>query len=140
MEPDDLSIDELIAGGTELGDRAGGGVDLLLRGNGPVGGGDRAGEVFARLARVSARAGGEAGVEVEVSLDGMIIGLDLTQEALRLGADALAEEIFRLTHQAAAAALAAGVAILAPVAGDELMSLIDLGAPEPVAVPLPAPA
>src|SRR3954469_25050640 len=116
MEPDDLSIDELIAAGTELGDRAGG--------------------VFDRLARVTARAGGEAGVEVEVNLDGMIIGLDLTQEALRLGADALAEEIFRLTHKAAAAALAAGVAILAPVAGDELMSLIDLGASEPVAVPL----
>ncbi|MFL6141214.1 MAG: hypothetical protein ACJ72N_04980 [Labedaea sp.] len=119
MKPGELSIDELIAAGAELGDRVG---------------------VFDQLARITPRARGEAGMEVEVNLDGMIIGLDLTHEALRLGADALAEEIFRLTHQAAAAALAAGVAILTPVAGDDLMSLIDLGGPEPVAVPLPAPA
>jgi hypothetical protein len=80
--------------------------------------------LFDRLARVTGRAGGESGVEVTVNLDGKLIGLELTDDAVRLGAHALAEEIYRLTQQAAGSALAAGMDILEPIAGDELTELI----------------
>jgi hypothetical protein len=98
-----LSVDELIAASAELEERAGG--------------------LFDRLAGVTARASAN-GVEVEVNLDGMIVGLELSADALRLGAERLAAEIFRLTQEASGSALAKGMAILEPVAGPELMSLI----------------
>jgi hypothetical protein len=78
--------------------------------------------IFDRLARITARAG-DGDVAVTVNLDGKLIGLELTDDALRLNARGLAEEIYRLTQQAASAALAEGFAILAPIAGDELTGL-----------------
>jgi Trk K+ transport system NAD-binding subunit len=98
MEP--RSIDELIEAAAELSESSTGLVD--------------------RLAGITARAGG-AHVEVTVTVDGKLVGLELSDRALRLGADVLAAEIYRLTQQASASALAAGRAILEPVAGDELL-------------------
>ena len=111
-----LSIDELIAASAELDDRAYG--------------------IFDRLARITARAAGETGVEVEVNLDGMITAVELTAEALRLPPERLAAEIYRLTHQAAASALHEGMATLEPVAGESLLAL--LTEPEPAAAPPPS--
>ena len=81
-----------------------------------------------RLARITARAGGQHGVEVKVNLDGRLVGLELTDAALRLGAGPLAAEIYRLTQQASGSALAQGLATLAPIAGAELAELIGLPA------------
>ncbi|HET9138738.1 hypothetical protein [Actinophytocola sp.] len=106
-----LSLDELIAASAELDDRAY--------------------RVFERLARITARAAGETGVEVEVNLDGMITAVRLTAESLRLPADRLAAEIFRLTSEAAAAALREGVALLEPVAGEPLLDLLTVPPPAP---------
>jgi hypothetical protein len=77
-----------------------------------------------RLARITARAG-EDGVEVTVNLDGRLVGLELSEAALRRGADALAVEISQLTLRAATAALADGFATLAPLAGEELAALLE---------------
>jgi hypothetical protein len=88
-------------------------------------------ELFEALSRITARATGEAGVSVEVNLDGMLIGLSLTEQAVRLGTAALAAEIFRLTHQASAAALAEGIDVVAPLAGPELAALLETREPEP---------
>ena len=110
MEPHSMSVDDLIAASADL-----------------------EGGLFDQLAAVTARASSESGVEVTVTLDGMIIALDLAAEALRLGPDALAAEISRLTHQASAAALTLGIDILEPVAGPELLSLLDFDLPEPPA-------
>jgi hypothetical protein len=86
-------------------------------------------EATEALSRITARASGDLGVEVTVNLDGMIIDLTLTHSALGLGPNRLAEEICRLTRQAAAAALAEAMAILEPVAGKDLFGLIKQ--PEP---------
>jgi hypothetical protein len=75
------------------------------------------------LARITARESGDHGVTVTVNVDGRLIDLDLTDDALRLGAAGLAAEIHRLTRRAAAAALAEGSAILAPMVGAELAGL-----------------
>ena len=91
------TVDELIEAAAELDERTTG--------------------LFDRLARITTRACGEDGVEVTVNLDGKLIGLELTDEALHLGAGRLAEEIYRLTQRAAGAALAVGMDILEPVAG-----------------------
>jgi hypothetical protein len=99
----DMSVDELIAASAELDDRADGLLD--------------------RLASVTARSS-ENGVSVVVNLDGMLVGLELTDAAIRLGAERLATELYRLTQQAAGMALAEGITILEPVAGDDLLSLI----------------
>jgi len=104
MEPHAMTVDELITASTNLDDRTHG--------------------LFDRLAAVTASARGECGIEVTVNLDGMIIALDLTAAALRLGPDRLAGEIARLTHQAAGTALALGLDILEPVAGDALLGLL----------------
>lgn len=86
-------------------------------------------ELFDRLATITACAEGD-GVTVEVDLDGKLIKLELTDRAVRLGTAALAAEIFRLTHEASAAALAEGIAAVAPYAGEELLALLDLPEPE----------
>lgn len=118
MDPNAMSVDELIAASVELGDRPGG--------------------LFDRLAGIIARAGGEHGVTVEVNLDGMLVGLELSDAAVRLRPDRLAEEIYLLTQRAAGVALAEGITMLEPVAGEDLLSLIDLGDPALTPVPLPA--
>ena len=107
----DMSVDELIAASAELDDRADGLLD--------------------RLASVTARLS-ENGVSVVVNLDGMLVGLELTDAAIRLVAERLAAEIYRLTQQAAGIALAEGITILEPVAGDDLLSLIVPAEPVPV--------
>jgi hypothetical protein len=109
----DRSVDELIAASAELDDRADGLLD--------------------RLASVTARAS-ENGVSVVVNLDGMLVGLELTDAAIRLGAERLAAEIYRLTQQAAGIALAQGITILEPVAGDDLLALIVPAEPVPMAL------
>jgi hypothetical protein len=106
----DMSVDELIAASAELDDRADGLLD--------------------RLASVTARLS-ENGVSVVVNLDGMLVGLELTDAAIRLGAERLATEIYRLTQQAAGIALAEGITILEPVAGDDLLALIVPAEPVP---------
>jgi hypothetical protein len=93
-----VTVDELIEAAAELDERTAG--------------------LFDRLARISARATRD-GVTVTVNLDGKPTGLELTDKALRLGAEPLAAEIFRLTQEAAATALAEGEAMLGE---DELLS------------------
>lgn len=75
--------------------------------------------LFDRLGaiRVSASA---SGVSVTVTLDGQLVGLTLTDEALELGGAKLAAEIHRLTTEAAADALSQGIAVLTPVVGIEV--------------------
>jgi hypothetical protein len=107
----DLSVDELIAASAELDGRADGLLD--------------------RLASVTSRAS-ENGVSVVVNLDGMLVGLELTDAAIRLGAERLAAEIHRITQRAAGIALAEGITIIEPVAGDDLLSLIVPAEPAPV--------
>lgn len=98
------SVDELIEAAVELDERT---TSLV-----------------GRLARITPREGSD-GIEVTVNLDGRLIGLELTEPALRRGADALAAEITRLTQRAAAAALADGMATLAPLAGEDLGALLE---------------
>jgi len=96
---------------------------------------ERADGVFDRLSRISATAA-DQGVEVRVNLEGRLVGLDFELEALAMEPDDLAAVIFRLTQQAAATALAEGLAALEPVAGAELTAelaeIID-ARPRPVA-------
>jgi hypothetical protein len=99
----ELSTDELIAASAELSDRTAG--------------------VFERLAAITSSIV-EGGITVTVNLDGRLIGLELTDEAVRLDPTRLAEEIFRLTQQASASAVADGLAVLEPVAGPDLMELL----------------
>jgi hypothetical protein len=115
---DSYSVDELLEANTTLNERADG--------------------LFDRLARVSATAA-DRGVEVRVNLEGRLVGLDLTVEAMTLPPDELAAEIFRLTQEASAAALADGLAALEPVAGEELTSELSdiIGArPRPAEAPV----
>jgi hypothetical protein len=76
-------------------------------------------DVFAQLSAITATAVGD-GVVARVNLEGRLVGLSLEPHALAAGAHALAEVIFRLTQEAAATALNAGIEVLAPVAGAEL--------------------
>jgi hypothetical protein len=107
---------------------------------------ERADGVFDRLGRISVTAA-EQGVELRVNLEGRLVGLDFELEALAMEPDDLASLIFRLTQQAAATALAEGLAALEPVAGAELTAelaeIIDArprpAAPTPRPTP-PAPA
>jgi hypothetical protein len=119
IDPNTLTVDELIAASAELDDRA----DGLL---------GRLGEVTARAASR------EHGIEVTVNVDGMLVGLELTPGSLDLGPRQLAAEIFRLAQQASGSALSQGLAILAPVAGAELSAeLAELvGPPAPVPEPV----
>jgi hypothetical protein len=80
---------------------------------------ERADGLFERLGRISCSAA-DKGVEVRVNLEGRLIGLDLSVEAMGLDPEELAAEIFRLTQEASAAALSQGLAALEPVAGEEL--------------------
>ena len=80
---------------------------------------ERADGLFERLGRISCSAA-DKGVEVRVNLEGRLIGLDLSVEAMGLAPDELATEIFRLTQEASAAALSQGLAALEPVAGEAL--------------------
>lgn len=113
MDPASMTVDELIAASAAL-----------------------AGGLFDRLSRITARAS-DHGVSVTVNLDGQLVGLELTGAALRLGATRLAEEIYRLTQQAAGSALAEGIGTLEPVAGDALMELLVPEMPQaPEAVPV----
>lgn len=106
-------------------------VDQLLDANAAAN--ERVDGLFERLGRISASAAGR-GVEVRVNLEGRLIGLDLSVEAMGLAAEELAAEIFRLTQEASAAALSDGLAALEPVAGEELtaeLSEIIAGRPRP---------
>ncbi|RZS38911.1 hypothetical protein EV193_104122 [Herbihabitans rhizosphaerae] len=81
------------------------------------------------------RVGG--GVEVTVNLDGRIVGLELADSALTDMA-ALAAEIARLAGRATEAALEAGIALLAPVLGDQLTTeLRAIVLPDEPAAPRP---
>jgi hypothetical protein len=108
MDPrlDARTVDELIEAAGELDERTVGLVD--------------------RLARITASTVGKHGVEVTVNLDGKLIGLELTDDAVRLGAGPLAAEIYRLTQQASGSTLAAGMALLLAVADDELAKIMGL--------------
>jgi hypothetical protein len=106
-------------------------VDELLDANAAMN--ERADGLFERLGRISASAA-DGGVEVRVNLEGRLIGLDLSVEAMGLAPEELAAEIFRLTQEASAAALSEGLAALEPVAGEELtaeLSEVIAGRPRP---------
>ena len=101
---------------------------------------DQADGLFDTLGRITATAAGSSGVEVRVNLEGRLLSLDLSPEAMALEPDELAAEIFRLTQEASAAALSDGLAALEPVAGEELTAeLSEIIAARPSA-PVPAPA
>lgn len=114
-------------------------VDQLLDANTAMN--ERADGLFERLGRISSAASGR-GVEVRVNLEGRLIALDLSVEAMDLEPAELAAEIFRLTQEASAAALSEGLAALEPVAGPELTGELTelIGArPKPAPAPVPAP-
>lgn len=92
-------------------------VDELLEANAAMN--ERADGLFERLGRISTTAA-DKGVEVRVNLEGRLVGLDLSVEAMGLAPEELAAEIFRLTQEASAAALSQGLAALEPVAGEAL--------------------
>ncbi|MGH3760670.1 MAG: hypothetical protein ACRDTB_23280, partial [Actinophytocola sp.] len=92
-------------------------VDELLEANAAMN--ERADRLFDRLSRITASAA-DRGVEVRVNLEGRLLSLDLSVEAMSLAPEELAAEIFRLAQEASAAALADGLAALEPVAGEEL--------------------
>lgn len=87
--------------------------ELIELGSAPAGG------VSAELGAITATASGD-GVEVTVNLAGRLVGLVLAPHALATRPSALAAEIVRLTLEASTTALDAGVAVLAPVVGEEL--------------------
>jgi hypothetical protein len=110
-------------------------VDQLLDANAAMN--ERVDGLFDRLARISSAASGR-GVEVRVNLEGRLIALDLSVEAMDLEPAELAAEIFRLTLEASAAALSEGLAALEPVAGAELtgeLTEIIAARPKPPAAP-----
>ncbi len=109
VDPETCTVDELI----ELGAAA-------------------APDVFSRLSAITATASSD-GVVARVNLEGRLVELALEPHALAAGHTALAATIFRLTQEAAASALNAGIEVLAPVAGEELTA-------ELRALTLPAPA
>jgi hypothetical protein len=95
----EYTVDELIEAATELNDRA----DAL----------------FGRLARIERTARGD-GIAATVNLEGRLVDLTLSAQAVALPPEELAAEIFHLTQEASGAALADGLDALAPVAGEEL--------------------
>lgn len=110
--PESLTVDELIAASAELDDRADG--------------------LIGRLGGITSQAGSaEHDIEVTVNLDGMLTDLRLGRQSLALGPRRLAAEIFRFTQQAAGSALSEGMAVLAPVAGEELTAELTDVQPEP---------
>ncbi|MPZ85430.1 MAG: hypothetical protein GEV28_35605 [Actinophytocola sp.] len=116
-------------------------VDQLIEANSALN--DQADGLFDRLGRITAAAAGR-GVEVRVNLEGRLVALDLSPEAMALEPDELAAEIYRLTQEASATALSAGLAALEPVAGEELtaeLAQVIAARPRPrPAAPVPAPA
>ncbi|GAB3463966.1 hypothetical protein [Actinophytocola sediminis] len=80
---------------------------------------DNVDELFTRLAGIECTAHGD-GIATTVNLDGRLTGLTLSATAVTLPPDELAAEIFRLTQEASATALAEGLGALTPVAGEEL--------------------
>jgi hypothetical protein len=110
-------------------------VDELLDANAAMN--ERADGLFERLGRICTSAA-DRGVELRVNLEGRLVALDLSAEAMTLAPDELAGVIFRLTQEASAAALSEGLAALEPVAGAELtaeLSEIIAGRPRPAAEP-----
>jgi hypothetical protein len=106
-------------------------VEELLDANATMN--ERADGLFERLGRIATSAA-DRGVEVRVNLEGRLVALDLSGEAMTLAPDELAGVIFRLTQEASAAALSEGLAALEPVAGTELtaeLSEIIAGRPRP---------
>lgn len=96
-------------------------------------------EVFAALSEITATASAD-GIEATVNLEGRLIALELAPHALAAGPGPLAAEIFRLVQEASAAALNAGIDVLAPAAGEDLAAeLRALVLPEP-AKPTPVPS
>jgi hypothetical protein len=92
-------------------------VEELLDANAAMN--ERADGLFERLGRISSAAA-DRGIEVRVNLEGRLVSLDLSVEAMGLEPEELAAEIFRLAQEASAAALSEGLAALEPVAGEEL--------------------
>lgn len=82
--------------------------------------------VLNELSAITATAAAD-GVEVVVTVEGRLVGLSLTPQALTAGPVRLARTIFRLTEEASAAALNEGIEVLAPHVTpdvtDELRSL-----------------
>jgi len=74
----------------------------------------------ARLAAVTGRAGGRHGIEVTVTMSGMLTALDLGEACRHLTAPELTHELESLMHRATDTALAAGVDIVSPVASPDL--------------------
>ncbi|PPK64190.1 hypothetical protein V5P93_006101 [Actinokineospora auranticolor] len=72
-----------------------------------------------RLSSITATATGNHGIKTTVTVDGLLIALDLGTTTYTMSASALAAEITTLTHRAAADALAQGMAILEPHTGTE---------------------
>jgi hypothetical protein len=110
-------------------------VEQLLDANSAMN--ERADGLFERLGRISCSAA-DKGVEVRVNLEGRLVGLDLSVEAMGLAPGELAAEIFRLTQEASAAALSQGLAALEPVAGPELteeLSQVIADRPRPAPAP-----
>jgi hypothetical protein len=110
-------------------------VEQLLEANAAMN--ERADGLFERLGRISCSAA-DKGVEVRVNLEGRLVGLDLSVEAMGLAPGELAAEIFRLTQEASAAALSQGLAALEPVAGPELteeLSQVIADRPRPAPAP-----
>jgi hypothetical protein len=115
-------------------------VEELLDANGAMN--ERADGLFERLGRIAASAA-DRGVEVRVNLEGRLVALDLSVEAMGLEPDELAAEIFRLTQEASAVALSEGLAALEPVAGAELtaeLSEVIAARPQPRSVEPAEPA
>jgi hypothetical protein len=115
-------------------------VEELLDANAAMN--ERADGLFDRLGRISTAAT-DRGVDVRVNLEGRLVELDLSGEAMTLTPDELAAVIFRLTQEASAAALSEGLAALEPVAGEELtaeLSEVIAGRPRPAAPPTPETA
>jgi hypothetical protein len=109
-------------------------VDELLEANAAMN--EQADGLFERLGRISTTAA-DKGVEVRVNLEGRLVGLDLSVEAMGLAPEELATEIFRLTQEASAAALSQGLAALEPVAGEALtaeLSQVIADRPQPTPV------
>ncbi|PWW58388.1 hypothetical protein [Actinokineospora spheciospongiae] len=96
----DLSTDELLAMAEDL--------DARTR------------DLPARLAAVTGRACGRHGIEVTVTMSGMLTALDLGEACRHLTAPELTSELESLIHQATDTALAAGVDLVSPIAGPEL--------------------
>jgi hypothetical protein len=82
--------------------------------------------VLAALSAITASAAAD-GVEVQVNVEGRLVGLSLTPQALATGHVRLAETIFRLAEEASAVALNEGIEVLAPhvdpAVTDELRAL-----------------